>query len=34
VTHGPIVSSDVIRDPHGSLVDLTMAQWSAATSPR
>jgi glyceraldehyde 3-phosphate dehydrogenase len=24
VTHDPIVSSDVIRDPHGSLVDLTM----------
>jgi len=26
VTRDPIVSSDVIRDPHGSLVDLTMTQ--------
>ena len=26
VTHDPIVSSDIIRDPRGSLVDLTMTQ--------
>jgi glyceraldehyde 3-phosphate dehydrogenase len=26
VTHDPIVSSDIIKDPHGSLVDLTMTQ--------
>ena len=26
VTHDPIVSSDIIKDSHGSLVDLTMTQ--------
>jgi glyceraldehyde 3-phosphate dehydrogenase len=26
VTHEPIVSSDIIRDPRASLVDLTMTQ--------
>ena len=26
VTHDPIVSSDIIRDAHGSIVDLTMTQ--------
>lgn len=26
VTHDPIVSADIIKDPHGSVVDLTMTQ--------
>ncbi|MFW5654328.1 MAG: type I glyceraldehyde-3-phosphate dehydrogenase [Roseicyclus sp.] len=31
VTHDPIVSSDIIRDPRGSLVDLTMTQVVGGT---
>lgn len=31
VTRDPIVSSDIIRDPHGALVDLTMTQVVGGT---
>jgi len=31
VTRDPIVSSDIVRDPHGSVVDLTMTQVVGGT---
>ena len=31
VTRDPIVSSDIIRDPHGALVDLTLTQVVGGT---